>query len=1018
MNKLMAAAIRERKVTIILALMVLVYGYYIYYYLPRQENPDTSSPAVQIITVYPGANAKTVEEQVTKPVEDEVSTLDGIDSLRSFSQDNVSIVVAMLGDNVDYEEQWDRLRIALDNLAPKMPDGVMPFEIDTDMTTSTGMILALSSQEVDAMVLSEVAERYKEEISALEGVKRVEILGVPELSLEVKVNVSALQYYGISMGEVLQIIQAQNVVIPSGSLETDLGKINVQVPKSVSALSDLEQMTVAISPTTGAMVRVVDIATVAMTSDKGDQYFEREGRAAVLVTATFDDNQNVVLIGKDVRALVDQLHAGVPKDVIVDEVLFQPEDVSNAINDFIESLLQGILFVVIVVFVGMGIRSAMIVSVAIPLSLAITMVAMGALKVELHQVSIAALIIALGMLVDNAIVINDAIQVYINAGKSKFESCYLGAKEQAIPVLTSTLTTIVAFLPLMSLPSSAGEFISSMPLIVNIALLASFVVAMLVTPALASIFLKVHQPRVDFVKHINPIYLKLLNGNLKRPVISLLLMVVIVAGAIGLFFTMVDMRLFPFVDKDLVYINISNEISGDIDSTERLMTKAKALLLEEKEIYEATVAVGGGLPRFYMTADLVMPSEANGQILARFDLSKGGRFNTRAELLYYLQNKFDKAFVGGYATVNMLEINMPGATLEARVSGDDNQETVKVAEQIYGYLLDRGETMNVQLRKPQYRYSYDIQVDETKALQLGLTNYDIQSQINLALHGAQASTYIQEGHQYPIVVKGNAEDIEQLMGMAIKSRATGETILLKQIATVDLKRELDVMRRFNRENFVTVLADVRPDFGSGRIQSDLESFIASIDTSNVHISYGGDQETIARYLSGLYVAAAFALAGIFLILMIQFNSILQPLIILATVPLALIGVILALIITGTNFTFTVGLGAASLSGVVVNNAILLVEYINRARAEGASVIEACRDSVTRRMRPILLTTITTVFGLVPLLFADSSFFTPMAIALMGGLLVATFNTLTVIPTLYYVLARFEQPKTLNEGVVN
>ncbi len=1007
MNKFISAAIRERKVTIILSLMILIYGYYVFYYLPRQENPDTSSPTVQIITVYPGANAKTVEEQVTKPVEDEVSTMDGIDSIRSYSQDNVSIVVAMLSDEVDYDEQWDRLRVALDGLSTKMPEGVRPFDIDTDMTTSTGLIVALSSDNTDAVVLSEVAERYKETLATLDGVKKVEILGVPDLQLEVKVNLGALQYYGLSMHEVLQMIQAQNVVIPSGSLETSLGKMNVQVPKSVSAISDLENMVLTLSQKTGAMVRVSDVAKVAMISEKGSQYFKREDKSAVLLTATFDDNRNVVLIGKEVKKVIENLGSDIPSDIKVDRVLFQPDDVSDSINTFIESLLQGILFVVIVVFVGMGLRSAMIVSVAIPMSLAITVIAMGWFKVELHQVSIAALIIALGMLVDNAIVINDAIQHHMNQGMDRFHACYSGTMEQAIPVLTSTITTVVAFLPLMSLPSSAGEFISSMPLIVNIALIASFAVAMFVTPALASLFLKPRSEKKDLLMPLSKFYVSVLSLNLRRPVLSLLGMVVLVFVSIGVFFYAVDMRLFPFVDKNLVYVNIANEVSGDVKSTELLVEKAKKLLESEPEINEVTMAIGGGLPRFYMTADLVMPSESNGQIMAMFDLSKGNRFTTRGELLYYLQKKFDTAFVGGYATVNMLEINMPGATLEIRIMGDDALANAQMADKVYDYLLNRNETMNVQLRKPQYRYNYNIKVDDLKAIQLGLTKYDVQSQINLALNGLEASTYVQEGNQFPIIVKGDAEDIDALLSMSVKSRATGDLILLKQFATVELASETDVMRRFNRKAFVSVLADVRPEFGSGNIQKDLENFVNQQDLSSVEVSYGGDQETITRYLSGLYVAAAFALAGIFVILMIQFNSILQPLIVMATVPLALIGVIVALVITNTNFTFTVGLGAASLSGVVVNNAILLIEYINRARKEGASVEEACKESVNRRMRPILLTTITTVFGLVPLLFADSSFFTPMAIALMGGLIVATFNTLTVIPTLYYALSRFE-----------
>ncbi len=1006
MSKMIFIAIRERKVTIILSLLVILYALYTYYYLPRQENPDTSSPAVQIITVYPGANAKTVEEQVTKKIEDEVSTLDGVESLRSFSQDNVSIVIAMLGDNVDYDAQWDKLRVGLEQLKGEMPEGVRPFDVNTDMTTAAGLIICLSSDIYDTSILGDIAEVFKSELASVAGVKRVEISGVPEMRFQIQLDLNALSHYNLSVQDVYRIIQAQNVVIPSGSIQTEQGKINVQVPKSIESIKDLQELVITLSSTTGAMVRLKDVALVSISTEKSDLYFQKDGRSALMITATFNDDENVVLIGKDVRVKVEQLKKQYPTDLSIDEVLFQPEDVDVAINSFIISLLQGIGFVILVVFIGMGVRNAAIVSVAIPLSLAMTIISMGALKVDLQQVSISALIIALGMLVDNAIVISDAIQVYINEGVHKMEACFKGAKEQAIPVFTSTLTTMVAFLPLMGLPSSAGEFISSLPLIVIIALFSSFIVAMLVTPALASMTLKHYQAKYDFIAPVRVLYTKVLENNLKHPFRSLSIVLLMVIGAVILF-TTVDMRLFPFVDKNIVYVNIQNEIGGDIDSTEKLVKQAEALLSAEPEIVDETIAIGGGLPRFYMTADIVMPSEGNGQILARFDLEKEGRFKTRGELLYYLQNKFDANFVGGYATVNMLEINMPGATIEVRVSGRNEEALKKVSESIYQYLLARDETMNVQLRQPNYRYTYQLSVDDQNALQLGLTKYDIQSQINLALHGAQVSTFIAQGKTYPIYIQADVDSIEAIEGMSIKSSITGKQVLVRQFATVNLQQELDVIRRYNRENVITVSSDVRPEFGSGNLQSELDTFIATLDTSEAKVTFGGDQETMTKYLSGLAVAAVFAMVGIYIILMIQFNSILQPVIILATVPLALIGVVVALVLTGTNFTFTVGLGSASLIGVVVNNAILLIDYINRARIEGMSVIDACRDSVSKRMRPILLTTITTVFGLIPLVFADSSFFTPMAIALMGGLIVATFMTLTVIPTLYYALVRFE-----------
>ena len=295
-------------------------------------------------------------------------------------------------------------------------------------------------------------------------------------------------------------------------------------------------------------------------------------------------------------------------------------------------------------------------------------------------------------------------------------------------------------------------------------------------------------------------------------------------------------------------------------------------------------------------------------------------------------------------------------------------------------------------------------MDEDLASTFGLTKYDIQYQINLALNGANASVMKVDGQEYDIEVKSNITDIEDIKNLPIKSQYTNEKILVKQFAEVSIKEQLTFIKRYNRETLVSVTARVRPEVGASSIQSEIEKYTnEGFSESGVKISYGGDSETITKYLTGLVSAGIIALVVVYVILLVQFNSLKQPVIILATIPLSFIGVILALLVTRTHFTFTVGLGIASLFGIVVNNAILLIEYINRARKEGLNVREACEYSVEKRMRPILLSSITTIFGLIPLVLAQSSFFTPMAIALIGGLLISTLLTLTVIPTIYYLI---------------
>lgn len=1001
MNKLIKILIKQRKVTILLSIFALAYGFYSYYYMPRQENPDLASPGVLVTTIFPGASAEVVEEQITSKIEDKIAELNGVDHIKSYSQENASIVVGFLKTDVDYDKEWEKLRISIDDLKREFPESVLSPKIDTDLTETAGIIISLSSSEYDTNRLADFAEDYKDKLLKLDGIKKVNLNGIRKSMVEITIDNKKVDALSISTSDIFNLIRAQNVVIPAGSIKTEEGKINVNIPVSFKNIEDFKNMVVNISPLSGAMVRLKDVADVKISEKETDTYYIKNGKPSILITAYFEGEKNVVLIGEKVRKEIDKLSKLYPESLNIDEVLFLPQDVKESVNSFILNLFEGILLVIVIIFFGMGIRNAIVVSLAIPLSIAISFIYMSIFKMELQQVSISALIIALGMLVDNAIVISDAIQTHINQGKTKALAAYLGAKEQALPVFSSTLTTIAAFSPLMILPGSAGDFVASLPLIVIVSLSASFAVAMFVSPALASLSLKERNKVFDPLKPIQKIYTKLMNFNISKPIISLGLVIVLLCGAVWLALTQISIKMFPYVDKNWVYINIDNEVIGDIESTEKLILKADEILKSYEEITETIDSIGGDLPRYYMMADHVMPSENKGMILASFDLSKTDRFKKREDFVYDLQKKLDAEFVGGYATSRLLEINIPGPNIEVRLSGSSLEDIEDTAENLYHWILDRQETMNVQKIKPSYKYRYEIDIDDDKAISLGLNKYEIQHQINLALNGMKAASMSSSSKSFDIYMKSDIKNIEELGNLLIKSSITGNKIALKSFADIKILKSIDQIYRYNRQPVISVSADVKPGYGS--IQKEIEEYIASLDTSNLTINYGGDQQTTDIYLSGLYSAAIIALAAIYLILLVQFNSITQPFIILITVPLALIGVVLALLITRTNFTFTVGLGAASLMGIVVNNGILLIEYINRARKEGQPLKDACVSSVNRRVRPILLSSLTTIFGLIPLALGDSAYFTPMAIALIGGLITATFMTITIIPTIYYVM---------------
>lgn len=1003
LNKLIKNAVRGRKVTILISIVILLYGIFSYYYLPRQENPDVTSPSALITTVFPGASAEDITELVTKKIEDEAAKIDGIEYIESISSNSFSAVIVTINYDVDKEEQWDKLRNVIE--AVQLPEGCYNPVIDTESIVETaGMIISISGENYSYDQLEDFAQEIKYSLMNIEGLRKVDIEGKVDKKVFVKIDIEKLNQYAVSIEDIYNLLKAQNVEIPSGSIETDSTKIDVKIPGSFQSLDDIKNLIVTASQN-GSVLRLSDIADVYFGEQDSKKYLNN-GDNAVLITGYFNENKNIVLIGDKINESIEKAKEALPDNVEVYNVTFQPQDVKKSINDFIFNLIEGIAFVIIVVLIGMGLRNALIVSTAIPLSILAAFIVMKLIDIELHQISIAALIIALGILVDNSIVIADAIQVKINEGIDLKKASIEGAKESSGPVFSSTLTTIAAFATLIVLPGEAGEFAKSLPIVVIIALIASYVTAMFITPTLASVFFRENKKMNKQNSKSRRLFNKMLNIGLKHGRLSVISVFTVLIISIGVGIWVLPLEIFPYTDKDYVYIDIKNEKKGDIKSTADLIKDIEGLLNEEKAIENITSSIGGYLPKFYLTVSTGASSDDFSQLLLNIDLSKDKEFNDKEKYALHLQKKLEDNVPGAEINVKLLAITAPGSDIEVRLSGNNRDDLNKAAETIKSELalLESTYNVNYDITKEEYEYYLNVNTDEASLL--GLTRYDIQRQINIALNGAAATIYKNDGKEYDIYLKSNISDINMLENLAIKSSVTNNKILLKQVADIELRNVMPTIKRYNRMSSVEITSEIKPGYGTQNTQSYIENkILPNMDLTGISVSFGGEKETIFKYLRGILVAAIFALAVIYIILLIQFNSLLQPIIILMTVPLSIIGSIFGLWIFRQPFSFTAGLGLASLIGIVVNNAILLIEYINRARKQGMLVKQACINSVQKRFRPIMLSTITTIMGLVPLAFSGSSFFTPMAVTLMCGLAISTIFTLVIIPTLYNLLIK-------------
>jgi len=995
--------IENRKVTIFFVLALVIFGLYNYWLVPKQENPQVSPPVAKITTVYPGASPEEVESSITKVIEDELLGIPGYDYTQSFSHHSVSTIILWLEQDADVDEAWEKLRLKMADLQSSLPEGSSEIQINTDLDVTAGFIFSLSGPGYSYEELEEYCEEVKSALAQTPGVSRLEIVGKQEKQLKVLLDIGRLNQLKLSLTEIAQLLQGENVTIPSGNITSGSVRIPVQTSGRFASIREVEDLAVGISPQDGSILRLRDIARVSLEREDYTSKFIHNNQNSLLLVGYFAENRNAVLIGRELEKRLDEVKKRLPEDLLVDEVLYQPRDINQSVSDLMLNLLQGIVFVLLVVYLGMGLHTALVVSTAIPFSILISLSAMPLFGIKLHQISIAGYIIALGMLVDNAIVISDAIMVRLDKGEDRVQACVKGTRDVALPVLTSTLTTIAAYVPLLLLPGVAGEYIRSIPQIVIISLTASYLVAVLVTPVLAYLFIKPGQSSLM----TRTAFFSTLKTKVNIAITKKRRVVVLALGAFLLTLllaTQLNLVFFPKADKQLIYLDITCEQSANIKKTEELVEQAVRIIQEQEEVVQYTAAVGDGLPKFFVTLPQPIKSPATAQILLQVDLEKGGRFKNNTQLAEHLQALLDTSIAGATIKVKELEQAEPvEAPVLVRILGDDRERTKQVAEEVKALLREIPGTSNVADDAGQMEYRYLVDINRDLAAQLGFSSYDIQQEISAALSGRAASLLkLPGGEEYEILVKGDINSLSQLENLGIKSSLTGQKAILKQLAEIKLKPELPVVKRFNRERVVNVTSNVLTGYSAVAIQTQLERKMAQLDLEDVEIIFEGEMNKILKYFGNLGTAAIFAVLAIYIIMLVQFGSLLQPLVILLTIPLSAIGSVIGLLVFKQPLSFVALLGIVSLAGVVVNNAIILLDYINWERRQGKDIDEACRSAVNQRIRPILLTTITTVLGLIPLVFSGT-LFVPMAVALMSGLMVATLLTLVVIPVVYNIL---------------
>jgi multidrug efflux pump subunit AcrB len=1004
MDKILQAAIKYRKITLFLVVVIIIIGGFSYYIMPRNEMPDVPTPVSIITAIYPGAEPSDIDRHVITKIEDEISQLEGYHYSSSFIFDSFAIIQLRMQHGVDLDKSWTELRRRMSDLQNDLPQEVMPIEINTDIIDTAGIILSLTGENYSYEELNAYAEQLARQLSKVQGTTRFSITGKQDKQVEVNVDMKLLNQTGLSLSNIVDLLKGQNLEIPSGTIGDETGKINVKTEGFFADIDDIRNLPIMISEETGAVLRLADIADIEFKVADDMYRVLHNGSNTILLSGFFQPRSNVVHIGRDIDSVLSEFVSNLPAGITIDKVIDLPSDVKKSVNDFAINLLQGVIFVIIVVFIGMGLRNAIIVSTAIPLSIFATFIVMNILSIELHLISIASLIIALGMLVDNAIVISDSIQLKIDQNIDKLDACVEGVKEVAIPVLTSTLTTIAAFSPFILMDSIAGEFMVTLPQIIIIALTASYLTAILVTPTMAYIFFLPGGEERDKSKKLKDYFTAILNkgmNNKRRTVtviFGMLAITVIVVMSISLQF-------FPYADKDLLFIDIEAESNIDVLTTKKVTDQIEDILIEMPEIVQYTTSIGGGLPKFYTTVFNFARSAGTAQVLMHIDPEVEG-FNNYDDFSARLQQKIDNILIGGKAVVKRLELaEYVGYPIQIRITGEELAELERVADEIKEILYSIDGTYNINDDFPSRIYQYKVVPDVNRATFVGLLKYDIQNEISIALSGRESSTLQYMGDEYQINVISNIKTVEELENYGVKSSLTENKTILKNVADIRLETVLPGLNKFDRDYAIMITSDLMPGYQPRQVTKEINQRVADVNFNGVSLDFDGEMEKILENFGEMGVQAVFALVLVYLILLFQFKSFIQPFVILLTIPLSVIGSIFGLYILRQPLSFTALMGMVSLMGIVVNNAIVLIDYINRARVEGQSIDAACRDASGKRFRPIILSTTTTFIGMIPLFLSGSSLFMPMAISLMFGLMISTILTLVVVPVFYSIFEK-------------
>ena len=998
--KLPTLAIKNDKFVFIIVLLSVLTGLLAFFTMPRAEDPLMAAPFYNIVIAYPGVSPQDIEELVVDPLEDELNELDDIKYIRTEIKEGLVIIRVEAFYSVDIDDKYRDILAAVNAVKPDLPNDI--YRIDVNRFNPLDVVilqLALVSESASYRALEHTAESIEDRLKTIAGIREVDIHALPEKQIRIALDMPKMTHQGIALNHLMRILETNNANIPAGDISAGNKSYTLKTSGGYKTLNDIQNTIV--KSANGHLVYLKDISDVRFETEDLRYKGRFNGQRAIFISLTQKEGKNILAIDQTLQQEIEAIQKDLPPDITLQTAFRQGPAVQARINDFFNNLLQGVLLVGIVVFLFLGGRPSFIVMTVIPTAILIAIWALDVSDFGLQQISIAGLVIALGLLVDNGIVVVENINRYLQT--NPIDAAQRGTSEVGWAIVSATATTILAFFPMTQLGGGTGEYLQTLPLIVIFSLIASLFLALTFTPLLARKFLKkpTHQPKMaTWLQTVrNTIYRPMLTTALNRPIIILSFATACFVGSLALF-PIVGVSFFPTADKPLLLIDIDTPEGSNLERTENAAHFVENLLDTTDLVSSYTTNIGHGNPQIYYNRIPKNFLKTHAQILVNLKTWEPNSFYT---FIHHLRTQFTQ-YPGANITLNELKNGPPNeAPIEIKILGDHLDTLKTVARDVAALISETEGTQNIDNPLAIDKTDLRVNINRQKAGLLGLALADIDLSVRTGMNGhAVTRASFTDGEKYDIVVRlpvQNNTAIKDLNHINVTSH-TGAHIPLDQVANIHFEAGPARLGHFNLKREATVTADVQEGQNTAEITQQIIAKLNGYDFPTHYTYYvGGEYETQQDSFGSMGQILIVALLGIFAVLVLQFKSYKQPFVVFSAIPLAFTGSIIMLFITGFSFSFFAFVGFTSLVGIVINNAIILVDYTNQRIAQGIVLLQAIQEACETRFMPIVLTTLTTIVGLLPLTLTGSNLWAPLGWTIIGGMLSSTLLTLIIVPIL-------------------